>query len=74
VVQLGVFGQEPNAQFLAKTLRARGYNAFVERFAGVAGPSFRVRIGPLKDRAAAAALQARLKREDKLAAIVKPYP
>jgi len=74
VVQLGVFGQEANAQSLAKTLRARGYTAFVERFAGKAGPSFRVRIGPLKDRASADALQARLKREDKVVGIVKPYP
>lgn len=74
VVQLGVFGQEVNAQSLAKTLRTRGYTAFVERFAGKAGPSFRVRIGPVKDRAAADALRARLKREDKLVAIVKSYP
>ncbi len=74
VVQVGAFGEEANAQTLAKTLRAKGYATFVERFAGKTGPNFRVRLGPFKDRASADALQARLKREDQLAAIVKSYP
>lgn len=74
VVQVGVFSQEANAQALAKTLRGKGHVAFVERFAGKTSPSFRVRLGPFKDRAAAEALQARLKREDRLAAMVKSYP
>lgn len=74
VVQVGVFSQEANAQALAKTLRARGHATFVERFAGKTSPNFRVRLGPFKDRAAADALQARLKREDKLTAMVKSYP
>lgn len=74
VVQVGVFGQEVNAQALAKTLRTKGYTTFVERFAGKTSPNFRVRLGPFKDRASADALQARLKRDDKLAAMVKSYP
>lgn len=74
VVQVGVFSQEVNAQALAKTLRAKGHITFVERFAGKTSPNFRVRLGPFKDRATAEALQARLKREDKLAAMVKSYP
>ncbi|MBS1218603.1 MAG: uncharacterized protein H6R21_1736 [Proteobacteria bacterium] len=74
VVQVGVFSQEANAQALAKTLRAKGHITFVERFAGKTSPNFRVRLGPFKDRASADALQARLKREDKLTAIVKTYP
>jgi DedD protein len=74
VVQVGVFSQEVNAQALAKTLRAKGHTTFVERFAGKTSPNFRVRLGPFKDRASADALQARLKREDKLAAMVKSYP
>lgn len=74
VVQVGVFGQEANAQALAKTLRNKGYTAFVERFAGKTSPNYRVRLGPFKSRASADALQARLKREDKLAAMVKSYP
>ena len=74
VVQVGVFSQEVNAQALAKTLRTKGHTTFVERFAGKTSPNFRVRLGPFKDRASADALQARLKREDKLAAMVKSYP
>ena len=74
VVQVGVFSQEANAQALAKTLRAKGYSTFVERFAGKTSPNFRVRLGPFKDRADAVALQARLKREDQLAAMVRSYP
>ena len=74
MVQVGVFSQEANAQALAKTLRAKGHTTFVERFAGKSSPNFRVRLGPFKDRASAEALQARLKREDKLAAMVKSYP
>ncbi|MHB8471781.1 MAG: SPOR domain-containing protein [Gammaproteobacteria bacterium] len=73
VVQVGVFSQEQNAQALAKSLRAKAYTAFVERFAGKV-PSFRVRVGPLKDRAAADALQARLKHQERLPALVKTYP
>lgn len=74
VVQVGVFSQEDNAQTLANSLRAKGHTTFVERFAGKTGPNFRVRLGPFKDRAGADALQARLKREDNLVAIVKSYP
>jgi DedD protein len=74
VVQVGVFSQEANAQALARTLRAKGHTTFVERFAGKTSPNFRVRLGPFKDRASADALQARLKREDKLPAMVKSYP
>ncbi len=74
VVQVGVFSQEANAQALAKTLRARGHATFVERFAGKTSPNYRVRLGPFKDRATADALRARLKREDKLVAMVKSYP
>lgn len=73
VVQVGVFSQEQNAQALAKTLRGKAYTAFVERFAGKV-PSYRVRVGPVKDRAAADALQKRLKQHEHLPALVKSYP
>lgn len=73
VVQVGVFSQEQNAQALAKTLRGKAYTAFVERFAGKV-PNYRVRVGPVKDRAAADALQARLKQHEHLPALVKTYP
>ena len=60
VIQVGVFSQEQNAQALAKRLRDKGYTTFVERFAGKAGPNFRVRIGPLRDRAQADQMLARI--------------
>ena len=74
VIQVGVFNQEQNAQALAKRLRDKGYTTFVERFAGKAGPNFRVRIGPLRDRAQADQMLARVKHDENLPAMVKSYP
>ena len=56
-VQAGSFAQRDNAQRLARDLTAKGFAAQV-RDAGKS--QFKVRIGPVKDRKAAQALQAKL--------------
>lgn len=56
-VQAGSFAQRDNAQRLARDLTAKGFAAQV-RDAGKS--QFKVRVGPVKDRKAAQALQAKL--------------
>lgn len=56
-VQAGSFAQRDNAQRLARDLAAKGFAAQV-RDAGKS--QFKVRVGPVKDRKAAQALQAKL--------------
>jgi DedD protein len=63
VVQLGSFASKDNAEGLAKSLRAKGYRAFVSEFRGSGRILFRVRVGPEQDRARADAIAARLASE-----------
>ena len=57
-VQLGSFSSEATAQRMVKDLRAKGHEAFVMPVNSGSGTMYRVRIGPMADReAAAAALQ-----------------
>jgi cell division septation protein DedD len=62
-IQVGAFGESGTAEGLAKKLRGRGYPVYV---AHGAGARWRVRVGPLEDRASAERLAARLKRDEKL--------
>lgn len=65
-VQVGAFGESSSAQRLAKRLRARGYPVYVAPGALSGEARWRVRVGPLPDRAEAERVAARLKREEKL--------
>ena len=59
-VQLGSFSDHDNARRLADELRKAGYAAFDSKLQTAGGEQLRVRVGPLKDRAAADAMAARL--------------
>ncbi len=61
-VQLGSFAQRGNAERLAGELRTSGFSALVVPGGGGSGSLFRVRAGPVADRAAAEELAARLGR------------
>jgi DedD protein len=61
IVQLGSFSQRANADRLAADLERKGFSASVEQGGGPSGKLFRVRAGPVADRAAAEALAGRLK-------------
>jgi DedD protein len=54
-VQVGTFSKEANAQRLAKQLRDQGRSAFVMPVKSGSTTLYRVRIGPMKDRASAEA-------------------
>lgn len=54
-VQAGTFSKEANAQRLVKQLRDRGQSAFVMPLKSGGATLYRVRIGPMKDRASAEA-------------------
>ena len=60
MVQLGSFASRANAERLARQLKGQGFTASVSQ--GTSGRRlFRVRVGPAHDRAAATALQGKLK-------------
>lgn len=54
-VQIGTFSKEANADRLAKQLRDQGQSAFVMPVKSGGATLYRVRIGPMKDRASAEA-------------------
>lgn len=54
-VQLGTFSKEANAQRLVKELRDQGKSAFVMPVKSGGATLYRVRVGPMKDRASAEA-------------------
>ena len=68
--QLGSFSNAVNAERLAKTLRAKGYRAFVSPTGTGTHLLHRVRVGPEPTRHAAEGLITRLKRDGENAAVV----
>jgi len=54
-VQIGTFSKEENAERLVKQLRDQGQSAFVMPVKSGGATLYRVRIGPMKDRASAEA-------------------
>jgi DedD protein len=73
-VQLGSFASRDNADKLLRQLRAQGFSVFI--LSGGSGSSlrYRVRIGPMADRGAAAQEVAKLKSMGHAASIVPPAP
>jgi DedD protein len=69
-VQVGTFSKQANAERLAKQLREQGQSAFVMPVKSGAATLYRVRIGPMKDRASAEATLRDVKVSSPGAAIV----
>jgi cell division septation protein DedD len=64
-VQVGAFGESDAAEKLAERLRGRGYSSYV--LASTDGDSrWRVRVGPVPERATAEALATKLEKNEKL--------
>jgi cell division septation protein DedD len=61
MVQLGVFRIQANAEHLAQELKGQGFHTLVSEISGSGGPLWRVRAGPVAERAAAEQLGARLR-------------
>ena len=74
VVQLGSFGAEGNANALAQRVSDAGFDAFVQRVEVENGTMYRVRVGPVADRDAAAALAQRVGRETGEPTVVAEHP
>ena len=73
-VQLGSFASRPNADKLARQLKAQGFSVYV--VSGGSGPTlrYRVRIGPMADRGTATQAIAKLKSAGQIASLVPPAP
>jgi DedD protein len=69
-VQLGSFGSKDNADRLVRDMTAKGFNAFVAPITSGGRELYRVRVGPARDRAAAEALAAELRRIGQTGSIV----
>lgn len=74
VVQAGSFSRETNALILRDQLKTKGFTAFVENASTGAGPVYRVRIGPVKDRETAEVLVKRLNSLGNYRGMVMSYP
>jgi DedD protein len=61
MVQLGVFANYANANRLAEELKSQGFHALVSENGAGGRPLWRVRAGPVAERAAAEQLSARLR-------------
>lgn len=61
MVQLGVFANHANANRLAEELKSQGFHALVSENGAGGRPLWRVRAGPVAERAAAEQLSARLR-------------
>jgi DedD protein len=60
-VQVGSFSSRQNADRLVRSLKLKGYGAFVTESSSRGRKWYRVRVGPQRDRAAADAIAARLR-------------
>jgi DedD protein len=70
VVQLGSFRDKDNADRLVREMTAKGFSAFVAPITSGGRELYRVRVGPTRDRAAAEALAAQLRRMGQTGSIV----
>jgi len=71
-VQLGSFVSRANADNLVLTLRSQGFSAFELADGAGTAARYRVRIGPLAERAAAEAMEAKLKAAGHVGATAVP--
>lgn len=73
-VQLGSFSDADNAEALAAEVGDAGFDAFVQRVQVENGTMYRVRVGPVSDRAAAESLAERVDRDAGERGVVVSHP
>lgn len=73
-VQLGSFASRANADKLARQLKAQGFPVYVMSGGSRASTRYRVRVGPMADRGAAAQIAAKLQSLGHSASFVPPAP
>ncbi len=70
-VQVGAFEKKSGAEKLAARLRLRGYPVFIRRTEVGSKSLYRVKVGPVGNRAEALGLRDRLKRSERLSGLVQ---
>jgi DedD protein len=73
-VQLGSFASAANAEKLSRQIRALGFTPYVSAAGAGAAERFRVRVGPMIDRAAAERTLEKLKAQGQTPSLVPPKP
>jgi DedD protein len=73
-VQLGSFASHDNAEKLLRQMKAQGFSVYVLSGGRGASLRYRVRIGPMADRGAAAQVVAKLKAAGHIGSLVPPAP
>jgi DedD protein len=71
-VQLGSFANRANAESLTRQLKAEGFNTYVAPIGTAGAQRFRVRLGPIADRAAAARIMAKLQAHRHASTLLPP--
>jgi len=71
-VQLGSFASHANADKLVRQMRAQGFAVYVLTGGSQSSLRYRVRIGPMADRAVAAQVMAKLKAQGHVSSLVPP--
>lgn len=73
-LQVGTFSQESNAQAFRDSLRQQGYLAYTESSEAGGNKNYRVFIGPELEKSQLEKIQAKLKTEKKINALILSYP
>ena len=73
-MQLGSFASRANADKLVRQLKSQGFAVYVAPGGSGASVRYRVRVGPMADRTAAAQAVAKLKALGHTASFVPPAP
>ncbi|MEX0730884.1 MAG: SPOR domain-containing protein [Aquisalimonadaceae bacterium] len=73
-VQVGSFRNQDNAMGLRNRLRDQGFSAFVEEATAGGNPIYRLRVGPVVDRAEAEELARRLRQTADLDGLIVSHP
>jgi len=74
VVQVGSFTGRDKAEALSERLQAAGFQGFTDEFTADGKTMYRVRVGPLPERAEAESLQRRIQAEQQLDGYVTQQP
>jgi DedD protein len=71
-LQLGSFANKTNAESLTRQLKSEGFNAYIAPIGTAAAQRFRVRLGPIADRATAAGIMAKLQAHRHASTLLPP--
>lgn len=71
-VQLGSFASKEHAETLMRQLKAEGFSVYLSPIGSAAAKRYRVRVGPIADRAAASGVIAKLHAHRHAATLVPP--